>query len=1018
MRKKYLSALLFGAILVTSTGTFTSCKDYDDEIAGLQEQVDAVKASVADLEKKIDAGNWVTAVNSVEGGFEITFNDGQKYTIVNGKDGINGADGAAGQDGKSPVITIDPETNNWIIDGVDTGVCAKGEKGDKGDQGEQGPAGEQGPQGEQGVQGVAGKAPSIDPETKNWIVYEYNEETGAWDSKDTGICAEGTRSYVVDDGGDYYVLNMPNENGEFVQINLPKSPDTFTIEALTETVTVISKTAEWAPKSSSPVYLSLVEKFPEIKDIPEGQLVKQQSLLPVMVTPSEVTLTEGMKFALYNVEGEVVANLSNPVKGLPDNLNWDNEELVSGTRGTSDDCFWTLEMTPVLEDGVFVGNGNPNEKYSLAIVKSNGSVNKTPFSYKINHNNNGSGVNDVDIQTNPNVFNVKTSEDGIATIDLMKDVFTLTDGFDKYYFCELEEVDKATAEEYGISLENNILTVKFPAGKEYINILSDKIKIRCTALGLNGSAKSTSINGIYIDRTVQSTGDIQFSDKLNVELSSDKTSTGVYANNIRWNVEELGFSALELQNFITVGYVPRIELYQQYNNEWNLQRNYIVKFYKADGSETTDYNEAVTYGITLNSRDLLPSENYKFVLIKRDQNQAVTYKKEAKFTVVNPKFTIAPQSGQGENGALIAVEDVLTNIYNGYIYTPLDDIKAGFTFPEYATVNASSYEDADHTLWSESYNPSDHMFWGATNFIIGNNLRVPTYQYGENIPADNQAIGKVRKIKVEYYLFDNPQNKQTAELEVLVKSPVYSENPSNVITADVASLSVKKGENLQIARYLSAKYAFGSYKYDVAAASEKATDKYNLFTYSYQTSEKNEADPVLFNDGTEKYVQGVNGQPVQISSDDYISFGFKLDDISSIGNRVIYLSAKDQVVDLNGTKVTLDGWNTIYAKRANDTKTLYNKYKSLVAFKTNSVKDHNFVISNVLTSTELKFVKPNDAKKYVSGFNETTGIISAADGTISVKSDISEDATLDVKLTVTDKWGMMMEYEFPVQIKK
>ena len=43
MRKKYLSALLFGAILVTSAGTFTSCKDYDDEIAGLQEQVDALK---------------------------------------------------------------------------------------------------------------------------------------------------------------------------------------------------------------------------------------------------------------------------------------------------------------------------------------------------------------------------------------------------------------------------------------------------------------------------------------------------------------------------------------------------------------------------------------------------------------------------------------------------------------------------------------------------------------------------------------------------------------------------------------------------------------------------------------------------------------------------------------------------------------------------------------------------------------------------------------------------------------
>ena len=30
MNKKYLSALLFGAVLIASTGTFTSCKDYDE----------------------------------------------------------------------------------------------------------------------------------------------------------------------------------------------------------------------------------------------------------------------------------------------------------------------------------------------------------------------------------------------------------------------------------------------------------------------------------------------------------------------------------------------------------------------------------------------------------------------------------------------------------------------------------------------------------------------------------------------------------------------------------------------------------------------------------------------------------------------------------------------------------------------------------------------------------------------------------------------------------------------------
>ena len=32
MNKKYLSVVLFGALLAASAGTFTSCKDYDDDI--------------------------------------------------------------------------------------------------------------------------------------------------------------------------------------------------------------------------------------------------------------------------------------------------------------------------------------------------------------------------------------------------------------------------------------------------------------------------------------------------------------------------------------------------------------------------------------------------------------------------------------------------------------------------------------------------------------------------------------------------------------------------------------------------------------------------------------------------------------------------------------------------------------------------------------------------------------------------------------------------------------------------
>ena len=69
-----------------------------------------------------------------------------------GAPGKPGKDGVDGEDGHTPVITIGANWN-WFIDGIDTGVSAKGDKGDTGKQGVQG---EVGPQGEQGVQGEVG----------------------------------------------------------------------------------------------------------------------------------------------------------------------------------------------------------------------------------------------------------------------------------------------------------------------------------------------------------------------------------------------------------------------------------------------------------------------------------------------------------------------------------------------------------------------------------------------------------------------------------------------------------------------------------------------------------------------------------------------------------------------------------------------------------------------------------------------------------------------------------------------
>ena len=50
MNKKFLSAILFGALMVTSTGTFVSCKDYDDDIDSLNEKVDKLTKDLSELQ--------------------------------------------------------------------------------------------------------------------------------------------------------------------------------------------------------------------------------------------------------------------------------------------------------------------------------------------------------------------------------------------------------------------------------------------------------------------------------------------------------------------------------------------------------------------------------------------------------------------------------------------------------------------------------------------------------------------------------------------------------------------------------------------------------------------------------------------------------------------------------------------------------------------------------------------------------------------------------------------------------
>ena len=70
MKRKYLSALLMGTLTVASMSTFTSCKDYDDDISNLQGQIDKLATAdqlsqkVAELQALISSNQ--TGISSLE----------------------------------------------------------------------------------------------------------------------------------------------------------------------------------------------------------------------------------------------------------------------------------------------------------------------------------------------------------------------------------------------------------------------------------------------------------------------------------------------------------------------------------------------------------------------------------------------------------------------------------------------------------------------------------------------------------------------------------------------------------------------------------------------------------------------------------------------------------------------------------------------------------------------------------------------------------------------------------------
>ena len=235
MKRKYFSALLMGALTIASVSTFTSCKDYDDDISSLQSQIDKLNEMVSKIQGQIDKGAILTGVSPVENGVKLTLSNGDTYTITNGKDGAKGADGAAGAPG-----TPGKDADIWKIG--DDGYWYKNDaKTDWKAVGTDGAAGAAGTAGTPGAPGKDGKYYVPNPQTGTFFVYGDGDK----DAYDSGISYTSANVLTAIWSEDALVLNnVKDVEGGKVVINL-----TSKLLSL-----VFSPKAYWEGIETIPVY--------------------------------------------------------------------------------------------------------------------------------------------------------------------------------------------------------------------------------------------------------------------------------------------------------------------------------------------------------------------------------------------------------------------------------------------------------------------------------------------------------------------------------------------------------------------------------------------------------------------------------------------------------------------------------------------------------------------------------------------------------------------------------------------
>ena len=540
MNKKFLSAILFGALMVSSTGTFVSCKDYDDDINNINKELTDIKSKLSDLESKVTTGGaYVTKIESVEGGLKVSVSDGTSYNLT-----------IAGTPAGSTVV-IDKTTGEISIDGTPTGFFA--------------------------TTGTTPQGESTAPYVKDGFWYFYDDATKAFVKSE--YKASGNAWAVQK--GDSVVLHIPNEAGVMQEITLPTSSSALTALNATPSNWTSGKNIAWSKAGADVTWAG------KKGNVAAGQLlIGQLGSETATVTPASYDLG-AQELTLVDIDGKTAPVTVTATAAEGDYVT---------DRAASPSGKWNLAIAmtdEVTADNIATAftkkvNGvDKNVKYALAV---NGTV-MTGYEYVIDTQT----VNESKTNTAYNKANIGLASANVAlgTSTLSLNAATAAQAYDSYL--TFEGASKTLAEAKGITVDGMNITVPATAAATpglsvTVNILdiTGKIAKKDVVLTIAGasvsetetvapvSIKISTVNSFSVDL-----GTIFTNLDANIAQNADATKTTV-------TTADGNFFALTSATSIGDG------LYK-------VAENTAIAFKKADGGAATiAARNAIKAVITLN----------------------------------------------------------------------------------------------------------------------------------------------------------------------------------------------------------------------------------------------------------------------------------------------------------------------------------------------------------------------------------------------------------------------------------